>query len=288
MPRHRILVADPDPSVAQVLREELAGQDYEVDAVAGGEQALHRLAACHPDVLVSELHLSGLNAEGLIQRVRRLSPQTKTVVVSASANHSEMIALMRRRAFSFFHKPFSHIALADMVREAVGCTTCDNDIVLLSAVPNWVAVRISSKLATVDRIVQFFREFESDLHAHDRDQMATALRELLMNAVEHGGRSDPNNKVVVTRLRTDAFIGFYIRDPGEGFSFEDLRHAAISNPPDEVASHMDVREQRGMRPGGFGISMARTLLDGLYYNEKGNEVILIKNLPNKTDTRAGQ
>ena len=34
-----------------------------------------------------------------------------------------------------------------------------------------------------------------------------------------------------------------------------------------------------MRPGGFGISMARDLLDGLYYNEKGNEVILIKNLP---------
>jgi two-component system, OmpR family, response regulator len=286
MPRHRILVADPDPSVAQVLREELSAQDYDVEAAAGSEQALRLLSACRPDVLVSELHLPELGADTLLQRVHRLSPQTKTVVVSASASHAEMIALMRRRAFSLFLKPFSRIALADMVREAVDCTTCDNDIVLLSAVPTWVAVRISSKLATVDRVVQFFREFESDLHTHDRDQMATALRELLMNAVEHGGRSDPNNKVTVTRLRTDSFVGFYIRDPGEGFSFEDLPHAAVSNPPDAVASHMDVREQRGLRPGGFGISMARTLLDGLYYNEKGNEVIMIKNLPRPGDPPA--
>ncbi|MEO8659737.1 MAG: ATP-binding protein, partial [Bryobacteraceae bacterium] len=72
-------------------------------------------------------------------------------------------------------------------------------------------------------------------------------------------------------------LGFYIRDPGDGFSFDDLSHAAVSNPAESVTDHMNVREERGMRPGGFGIAMARSLLDGLYYNEKGNEVILIKN-----------
>jgi anti-sigma regulatory factor (Ser/Thr protein kinase) len=36
------------------------------------------------------------------------------------------------------------------------------------------------------------------------------------------------------------------------------------------------REQRGMRPGGFGILLARHLVDELIYNEKGNEVLLIK------------
>lgn len=278
MAPYRILVTDPDPSVAQVLTEEL-NHDFRIDAVPDAEPAFSRLAALHPDVLVTSLHQAKLSPEALIRRVRHLSPLTKTVVVSECASHTEMIALLRRRAFAFFHKPFARIAFADMVREAAACSTCENDIVLLSAIPNWVAVRISSKLATVDRIVQFYREFDMDLPQHDRDQLAMALRELLMNAVEHGARSDPNNKVVVTRLRTAGFIGFYIRDPGEGFSFDDLQHAAVSNPPDSLVGHMDIREERGMRPGGFGISMARTLLDGLYYNEKGNEVILIKNVP---------
>ena len=138
--------------------------------------------------------------------------------------------------------------------------------------------QIASRVSTVDRLVQFYREFDLDLPEEDREQIATALHELLMNAVEHGGRSDPRNKVNVTRLRTASFLGFYIRDPGEGFSFENLQHAAVSNPPESVAGHLEVRMELGMRPGGFGISMARDLLDGLYYNEKGNEVILIKNL----------
>jgi anti-sigma regulatory factor (Ser/Thr protein kinase) len=38
------------------------------------------------------------------------------------------------------------------------------------------------------------------------------------------------------------------------------------------------REQRGIRPGGFGILLARNLVDELLYNEKGNEVLLIKYL----------
>jgi anti-sigma regulatory factor (Ser/Thr protein kinase) len=41
---------------------------------------------------------------------------------------------------------------------------------------------------------------------------------------------------------------------------------------------MEEREARGLRPGGFGILMAKGLVDDLYYNEQGNEVLLIKYL----------
>ena len=42
--------------------------------------------------------------------------------------------------------------------------------------------------------------------------------------------------------------------------------------------HTEVREQMGLRPGGFGILMTRQLVDELLYNEAGNEVLLIKYL----------
>ena len=45
--------------------------------------------------------------------------------------------------------------------------------------------------------------------------------------------------------------------------------------------HAGVREKLGMRPGGFGIMMTRQLVDDLIYNERGNEVLLIKYLDPK-------
>jgi hypothetical protein len=42
-----------------------------------------------------------------------------------------------------------------------------------------------------------------------------------------------------------------------------------------------LRDERGLRPGGFGVMMARHLVDELIYSEKGNEVMLVKYLQNQ-------
>jgi hypothetical protein len=41
-------------------------------------------------------------------------------------------------------------------------------------------------------------------------------------------------------------------------------------------SHLAVREEKGLRPGGFGLLLAKKQVDDLIYNEMGNEVLLIK------------
>jgi anti-sigma regulatory factor (Ser/Thr protein kinase) len=46
-----------------------------------------------------------------------------------------------------------------------------------------------------------------------------------------------------------------------------------------LISHVVVRDAQGLRPGGFGLLMARKLVDDLIYSEKGNEVLLVKYLP---------
>ena len=40
--------------------------------------------------------------------------------------------------------------------------------------------------------------------------------------------------------------------------------------------HSAIREEQGLRPGGFGILVTRNIIDELIYSEKGNEVLLIK------------
>jgi len=69
-----------------------------------------------------------------------------------------------------------------------------------------------------------------------------------------------------------------IKDPGQGFSIEEIHHAAVNNPPYDPIRHAVVREAHGLRPGGFGVLLAKHLVDELIYSEKGNEVLLVKHL----------
>ena len=59
---------------------------------------------------------------------------------------------------------------------------------------------------------------------------------------------------------------------------EELAHAAVNYPIEEVAESARVREEKGMRAGGFGILTARAMVDELIYNEAQNEVLFVKYL----------
>jgi anti-sigma regulatory factor (Ser/Thr protein kinase) len=85
--------------------------------------------------------------------------------------------------------------------------------------------------------------------------------------------------VNLSYIRTGRSIIYYIRDPGEGFSFAKLSHAAISNTPEEPLGHAEISDRLGIRPGGFGILLTKNFADELLYSQKGNEVMLIKYLP---------
>ena len=189
-----------------------------------------------------------------------------------------VIQSIRGRAYSYLSKPFSREMLLDTLRSALGGDTAPDDIVVLSARANWVSMELRCKLSTADRLTQFFRELSADIAPEERDTISTAFRELLLNAIEHGGHSDPGQKVDLTYVRGIRCIIYYIRDPGEGFSPDNLPHAAISDRPGEPLEHVEVRRERGLRPGGFGILLTRNFADEVIYSEKGNEVVLIKYL----------
>jgi anti-sigma regulatory factor (Ser/Thr protein kinase) len=117
---------------------------------------------------------------------------------------------------------------------------------------------------------------QSGLAVAPREELMIAFREVLMNAIEHGAEFHPGKMVEVAAIHTVRSIVFYVRDPGSGFRWETIQHAAIANPPNAPAQHLQLREEKGMRPGGYGILMARGIVDELIYSEVGNEVLLIK------------
>ena len=198
-------------------------------------------------------------------------------VLIASSQGIDTSDDIREQAFCYFSKPFSPSSVADMITQAVNTGHWQDDIEVLSATPQWISLRLRCKMETADRLMQFVREMEMDFSEHERDNIAAAFRELLMNAIEHGGESDPS-KPCRSYVRTTRAIVYLIQDPGKGFSFDAIAHAAVANPPGEPARHLEIRAEQGVRPGGFGILLTRNLVDELIYSEKGNEVLFIKYL----------
>jgi CheY-like chemotaxis protein/anti-sigma regulatory factor (Ser/Thr protein kinase) len=276
---HRLLVVDDDPAVHELLSAVLRQPDWQIDSAYDGLQGLARVQAHPYDLVLTDVRMPGLNGLELLHRIREIRPDAKVMVMTAESTPANIVRAIREQAFSYFSKPFSPSAVADMIAQAIHTDHYwQDDIEVISASPQWVSLRLRCKMETADRLMQFVREMEMDFPANERENIAAAFRELLMNAIEHGGESDPQKRVQVTYVRTTRAIVYLIQDPGKGFSFDAIEHAAIANPPDEPARHLEIRAEKGVRPGGFGILLTRNLVDELIYSEKGNEVLFIKYL----------
>jgi PAS domain S-box-containing protein len=171
--------------------------------------------------------------------------------------------------------------LLQVVQSALQTPDGPQAIEVTSAEPHWVEILVPCTLEAADKIETVVERLGADLPEDVLDSVASAFRELLLNAIEWGGQLDPNRKVRIACLRTNRMLMYRIADPGPGFSFENLAHSAVSHPPDQPFEHVRVRAEQGLRPGGFGILMVKAKVDELVYNEKHNEVIFIKYLDSR-------
>ncbi len=167
--------------------------------------------------------------------------------------------------------------LLNVVQDALQASDDPQPIEVMSALPNWVELLVPCTREAAEQIQQVVARLSADLPEDVLEAVGSAFRELVMNAVEWGGRLDPKRKVRIACVRTDRMLMYRIADPGPGFTFEDLDHAAISHPDDPI-EHMRIREEKGLRAGGFGLVMVLAKADELVYNEKQNEVIFMKYL----------
>lgn len=235
------------------------------------------------DLIVTSEYTSSKEDIDLLKRIRRLRPHTRLIILTNDSTPEDVITAMRERAFSFFSKPYSPNSLANMIRTAMAQPCWDDGIEVISATPEWVRVRVRCDLDTADRVLHFFDEI-ADLPDPERTNVGMAFREMLLNAIEHGGQLNPQKYVDIGYVRARHMVTCRITDPGEGFALDDIPHAAVANPPHDPVQHIKYREALGLRPGGFGVLLTRHLVDELIYNQNGNDVLLIKYLDTPPST----
>ena len=276
-----LLIIDSDPAVHQAFAEVVNRQSQTVQNSYDGREALNYLRTNRCDLILAGHGRNGFESMKLLRQIHAIQPDAK-IIVAGEPSAERALDAMRARAFGYVHKPLAAGTLADLVQQALQSSSWQNDLRIVSARRDWISLEVRCKLEAAERAVHLIGELQTDLQLETWEDVATAFRELLLNAIEHGGRSNARKRVHITMLRTARALIIHMQDPGKGFSLESLRHSAVANPADEPTRHVEIRAETGQRPGGFGILMARNLVDELLYNERGNEVVFVKYLSPKT------
>jgi DNA-binding response OmpR family regulator len=273
----KILVADDDRTTRFAISSMLRKAGYGVTAVKDGAEALREIERNSFDLAFLDIWMPGLTGLEILARVRASKSHPKIIMMTSDGTPETLLHAVREQAYEYLSKPFPPKEAVEAARRALD-QNASPPIEVISAKPSWVELLIPCTREAASRIQAFLMRLEGDLPDDLRNTVGLAFGELVLNAVEWGGKLDPNRKVRIAYVRSSRMLLYRIADPGPGFSFKGLAHAAIGQPAEEPFAHVTVRDQLGIRPGGYGIALIQGIADELLYNEAQNEVLFIKYL----------
>ena len=280
----KILVVDDDKATRHVLQTILKNAGFSTAVARDGVEALRSLGADRFDLLLLDVWMPRMNGLELLAKLRAIDARPRVVVMTSDDAPETLLKAVREQAFKYVHKPVEAAHLLETVRETLAASH-PPPVEVISARPEWVELVVPCTREAAGHIEAFMSQLDATLAPDVRASIGYAFRELLLNAIEWGGKLDPSRTVRIACLRAKRMIMYRIADPGTGFKVEDLPHAAIGQPPDDPIAHMQVREAKGIRPGGFGLLTVRASVDELLYNEQRNEVVFVKYLDEEPASR---
>ncbi len=273
----RVLIVEDDRTTRHLLGQVLTGGGYDVKLAEDGVAGLEALRAGEYDLMLLDVWMPRMNGLDVLANMRAENFGPRTVVMTSDDTPETVLRAVREQAHQYVNKPIAPQQLLELVRAALASKPAP-PVEVVSAQPDWVELLLPCDLGTAERIQGFIARLDADLPENVREDIAYVFTEMLRNAVEWGGRLDPDRKVRVAYVRAKRMVLYRIQDPGPGFKLDDLPHAAVSYPTEDMAESARVRQEKGIRPGGFGILIARSMVDELLYNEAHNEVLFVKYL----------
>ena len=272
MPR-TVLVVDDERDTNDILASLVQARGFETVQVFSGAEALEAVAKEPPDLILLDLMLEDIDGFELCDRLKRDRKTNLIPIVMVTALHDahHRAAGVRVGANGYLTKPFTPPKLYEVMDAALQWNEEHNKRGTTGEINFDVRSELSYLSEVSDMLADLFAHTPlTDRHIKDLKQ---AVMEMGGNAIEWGHRKNADLVLRITYRIDPTSITLIITDQGPGFNPRNLPHAASDDDP---IGHIEIRNELGLREGGFGIMLARGLVDQFWYNKLGNEVTLIK------------
>ena len=115
----KILLIDDDTSLRRVLEYNLQEEGYEVQAAASGEEGLRLFEQLRPDLVVTDMKMTGIDGLQVLNSIKESSPDTLVIIITAFGTVDVAVEAMKAGAFDYITKPFNREALKLTVKKAL-------------------------------------------------------------------------------------------------------------------------------------------------------------------------
>ena len=203
----KILVVDDDQATRHLLRKVLTSAGFTTTAAKDGVEALKLLRTRRVDLLLLDVWMPRMNGLDLLAKLEPGKARPRVVVMTSDEAPETLLKAVREQAFKYVHKPVESIdAAADGSRGARRARSPAGRSDLGQARVGGAGRALHARGRRAHQTVM--AQLDTDLAAGVRESIGYAFRELLLNAVEWGGRLDPKRKVRIAclRVRADADV----------------------------------------------------------------------------------
>jgi len=276
MPR-TVLIVDDERDTNDILASLVQAREFRPIQLFAGSQVADAVREHAPDLILLDLMLPDADGFSICDELKR-NRETNlipVIMVTALNDANHRLQGVRVGANGYLTKPFTPEQLFQAVDNALAW----REEHLKRGTTGEINFDIRSEFTYLQQVQDMLADMF--LHTPLTEQQVKSLKQAVMemgtNAIEWGHNKNADLVVQITyRIDPDS-ITLVIRDQGPGFDPYNIPHAASEEDP---IGHIDVRAERKIREGGFGIMLSKGMVDAFHYNEKGNEVTLIKRFDN--------
>jgi len=270
---------------------------WRIEYAADGVEALARMKNLAPDLIVTDLTMPTMDGLELVRSLRVHHPEVPVILMTAYGSEALAVEALAQGAASYVPKSSLAAKLADTVEGVLGLARASQsrEQLMRCLVRTEFSFALENDPAMIDPLVDLVQQMIAGMKFTDfagRLQISVAVKEALLNALFHGNlqitqqeieavsdhlleENEPSlveqrraqapyneRKLLVDVKITGEEARFVIRDQGPGFDVH-----AVSGVNDQGNPELER---------GRGLSLMRTFMDQVVFNEAGSEVTLIK------------
>ncbi len=288
---NRVLVVDDEEILRNILSRFLKQADFEPVEAKDGKEAIELFKISNPALVISDIMMPKMDGLTLLNEIKKIDSNAMVILMTGYGNEDILLEALRGGALNFFKKPFNFHELIKFVEHAIRHKKEPEFEGLYSQhlIEETKAFSFPTEetniLPIVNQITLHLRKLipESEIV-----NIKIGIEEIITNAIEHGnlgitfeekqkaiedGRwgefiesrlNENNNRKKLIRINsklTEEEFRIVISDEGEGFDWKALPEVSADNL---------------LRYNGRGIFLTKIYFDEVIFNEKGNEVTLVK------------
>lgn len=288
-----VLVVDDSPIDLRLVAGLIEQQpDFRTQRAGNGAEALELMADAEPDLVLTDLVMPEMDGLQLVEQVRQRHPLVPVVLMTSQGSEQISVEALQRGAASYVPKSSLGTDLLETLQNVLAVAREGRGRArLIDGLVHWECrFELENDGRLIPPLVGYLQDHLSGLEICDetqRIQVGVALEEALVNALYHG------NLGIGSELREGDQQAYYElvrqRQTSEPYKHRRIRVQAAMSRGEAVFRISD--EGTGFDPGqvpdptdpgnlerasGRGLLLMRTFLDDVRFNDRGNEVTLVK------------